>query len=232
MRSPAGSRDLRQLLNVSLSPITWYASPMTRNVCVVEDCSSFVTGRGWCHFHYYRWKRWGDPEAAGRTCTCEKCGSTWIRSSKGGRPDFLCSGCKENYAKCSMCKEIKSLGFFFVEKNGRASSRCKSCSAQYTRARLASLSETERTATVRESNLLRKYGLTIGQWQEMFEAQEGRCKICGDESKLVVDHCHTEGHVRSLLCSPCNMGLGHFRDDPVRLSAAIEYLYTSKVQAI
>ena len=86
---------------------------------------------------------------------------------------------------------------------------------------------------VRKHNLAR-YGLTAEQWQQMFDDQQGRCAICGDEpEKLVVDHCHAEGHVRSLLCGSCNKGLGYFRDDPLRLAAAIRYLHTStKVQAI
>ncbi len=49
-------------------------------------------------------------------------------------------------------------------------------------------------------------------YEEMLEAQNRRCAICGaphDEQKrgLAVDHCHTTGKVRGLLCSPCNSQL-------------------------
>lgn len=66
----------------------------------------------------------------------------------------------------------------------------------------------------------------------MYEAQEGRCAVCGTSAsetsgkgkRLQVDHCHTSGKIRGLLCDGCNRGLGSFKDDPARLGRAIEYL--------
>lgn len=60
-----------------------------------------------------------------------------------------------------------------------------------------------------KSDLMRKYGLTIEQWQEMFSKQNGCCKICGKhqsqfKSTLCVDHNHITGEVRGLLCPSCN----------------------------
>ena len=54
--------------------------------------------------------------------------------------------------------------------------------------------------------------------------QGNKCKICDQEGPLVVDHEHTSGIVRGLLCSRCNQGLGSFRDNPNYLSSAIAYL--------
>jgi hypothetical protein len=51
-----------------------------------------------------------------------------------------------------------------------------------------------------------------------------QCTICGDETNLVVDHCHKTQKVRGLLCNHCNKGLGHFRDDPDLLEYARIYL--------
>lgn len=53
------------------------------------------------------------------------------------------------------------------------------------------------------------------------------CVICGSSESLVVDHCHTTGKVRGMLCGHCNRGLGHFRDDPTLLEFAAQYLYAS-----
>lgn len=50
------------------------------------------------------------------------------------------------------------------------------------------------------------------------------CAICGGDKRLSIDHDHSSGRVRGLLCSPCNAGLGMFKDDPERLAKAIGYL--------
>lgn len=54
------------------------------------------------------------------------------------------------------------------------------------------------------------------------------CVICGTHGPLVVDHDHSSGAIRGLLCNHCNRGLGHFRDDPELLEFARQYLLASK----
>ncbi|MFE2407116.1 endonuclease VII domain-containing protein [Kitasatospora sp. NPDC059408] len=68
------------------------------------------------------------------------------------------------------------------------------------------------------------YGLSLERWDELVLAQEGRCAICNRPAELVVDHCHRTGNVRELLCGTCNSGLGHFKDDPIRMRAAATYI--------
>lgn len=77
-----------------------------------------------------------------------------------------------------------------------------------------------------------KYGLSPLQFREMITTQQGLCAICRSTlvegslsgAGLVVDHSHTSGAVRGLLCNHCNRGLGLFADDPERLLAAATYL--------
>ncbi len=82
------------------------------------------------------------------------------------------------------------------------------------------------------------YGITPEQWAAMWEAQDGRCAICGRELRAGqqqdgngredwphADHDHETGRFRGILCGGgCNNGLGMFRDDPALLRAAAVYL--------
>lgn len=70
-----------------------------------------------------------------------------------------------------------------------------------------------------------KYGLTDDEYKAMLEEQKGFCKICKQQRKLYVDHRHEVCNgVRGLLCSKCNLGLGHFEDNAEYLLSAITYL--------
>ena len=79
-----------------------------------------------------------------------------------------------------------------------------------------------------QSNYSRKrlYGLSPEAFTTRIEEQEGRCLICREVvgTKLSVDHNHVTGEIRGLLCGLCNSGLGMFKDNPARLTAAIAYL--------
>lgn len=77
----------------------------------------------------------------------------------------------------------------------------------------------------RQTYLKAKYGLTIEEFQSMVAAQNGRCAICGcDDRQLVIDHNHSSGAVRGLLCNLCNQGLGALQDSEPVLKAALLYL--------
>ena len=72
---------------------------------------------------------------------------------------------------------------------------------------------------------LAKYGLTRVQYEEMQTAQGHKCLICQTTTdNLHLDHNHATGKVRGLLCNLCNLGLGLFKDDKIRLAQAIAYL--------
>jgi len=76
--------------------------------------------------------------------------------------------------------------------------------------------------------ILKTYGLTLEQYEALYEAQGGVCYICrratGKTRRLAVDHCHVTGWVRGLLCKPCNSILAHARDDVDFFHRADRYL--------
>lgn len=80
------------------------------------------------------------------------------------------------------------------------------------------------------------YGMHPGQFDSMLEAQQGLCKLCSKPllqpsngrgqglDVVAVDHCHSTGKVRGLLCNACNKGIGFLNDDIKLLKLAIKYL--------
>ena len=87
--------------------------------------------------------------------------------------------------------------------------------------------KTQASATNRK-NKLRRYGLTIAQFSEMLESQNGLCAICQKTLKQPsVDHDHKTGMVRGILCRICNAALGQFQESPQILRNAIKYLNNS-----
>jgi len=116
---------------------------------------------------------------------------------------------------CNGCKQEKPLTEFYLgtARNGRKypQSRCKACVIK------SAKRSNQRTR-------LKRYGLTIEQRDSMALAAEGKCAICEQEMKLVVDHDHLTGKARGMLCSACNSGIGMLKDDIRLLQAAILYL--------
>ena len=80
----------------------------------------------------------------------------------------------------------------------------------------------------RHRRLFRKYGISLEKYKEMYDLQCGRCAACKNFfDQLDVDHCHTLGQVRGLLCRGCNLTLGRYRDDPDRLEESAQRLEAS-----
>lgn len=84
---------------------------------------------------------------------------------------------------------------------------------------------------------LKKYGITYSEYEKLFKEQSGVCAICFKEEKsktsrlvnneslsMAVDHCHTTGKVRGLLCMKCNRAIGLLGDSVINLNNAIKYL--------
>lgn len=87
----------------------------------------------------------------------------------------------------------------------------------------------------KNSQLKINFGITLEKYNQMLEAQNGLCAICGKEETsidirtnnkfaLAVDHNHKSNKVRGLLCGSCNKTLGHVKDNIFILEKAIDYL--------
>lgn len=79
----------------------------------------------------------------------------------------------------------------------------------------------------------KRYGITEEAYGVLVQVQKNLCAICnrppevGGKKSLDVDHDHSTGRVRGLLCTNCNTGIGLFKDNPALLLAAISYLKVS-----
>lgn len=121
---------------------------------------------------------------------------------------------------CSKCKKRPRVTW----KTG-SSSYCRECRREYTNAH--NKKHYQRKKPEYRARFVKwKYGLSLEQYAELYTKQGGKCAICGIKSEraLAVDHDHTTGAVRGLLCKGCNTGLGNFGDDVEKLRSAIRYL--------
>lgn len=138
------------------------------------------------------------------------------------------------FKKCRDCGKVKASAEFNRVKDSKdlLSHYCKTCSRERSKASWRKVDpryKKDRHEAAYAKRLVSEFGITIEQYQQMFDAQDGLCAICGEpptpEYRLAVDHDHDTGKIRSLLCRHCNVGIGHLRDDPTRLMAAAEYLW-------
>jgi hypothetical protein len=128
---------------------------------------------------------------------------------------------------CSTCKQAKELTDFHkrtASKDGLRAT-CKTCVSKQRRHRPNS--------NEYKTKIKRVYGIDLNEYHRMLLEQNGECKICGvtepglGRDYFCIDHCHTTGKVRGLLCNSCNVGIARFKDNCELLKNAINYLSTS-----
>lgn len=115
----------------------------------------------------------------------------------------------------NICKDCqKALDKEFHSRNREA--RVESMKASYEKIKL-------------KSHYKNTYGITLEDYNSMMVEQGCKCAICNvhqDEvnKRFSVDHNHSTGEVRGLLCHNCNTSLGHFKDNVDILESALKYL--------
>lgn len=91
------------------------------------------------------------------------------------------------------------------------------------------------------TRLKEKYGITVPERDAMLAEQNFECAICFSPIEFTgrhgnlgkhdanTDHCHSNGHVRGILCGPCNVTLGKYEDDPEVFKRMAQYLEDNKL---
>ena len=120
--------------------------------------------------------------------------------------------------ECSHCLETKPWGEFRSKRQNPArmvTPICRACESVSNR-----------------HTTLWKYKITVRDFNYLRDDQGHKCKICKTHESelsrgLVVDHSHSTGKVRGLLCHECNTGLGMFKESITTILNAVEYLKES-----
>ena len=165
---------------------------------------------------------------------------------KGGSESQLKDICSSTpFRKCNHCgmeaHDEESLELFEAHPNGKygRANKCKQCSSRISSERQKPLRKggtkfKEHQKHIKNQTLQKAYGITLDDYNEMYSQQEGKCAICDRHSDefakgLCVDHCHSSGKVRGLLCGNCNTALGSYNDDIDVMYKAIQYLINEGV---
>lgn len=130
--------------------------------------------------------------------------------------------------RCPRCKTWKPLLAYFRYASGKPAGYCKVCSVIAHREWSQCHPQRDKAIRLRCS-----YGLKKSDYHALIRKQKGKCKICerkpkggglGATGRLVIDHCHSQGKVRGMLCMQCNIGLGMFQHSKKYLAKAVRYL--------
>lgn len=211
--------------------------------CAVVDCDSVDMARGsrgYCSMHYQRLNRTGDPGPAKPLVTksvnvLRSDGALW-RECPGcleAKPDsaYHAGAYSGRSYYCRSCSTDAARGYRSRSGEQYLERRRARYQENLEENRKASADRYRQDPVRVKVPIWRSLGLdvTAEDYYRMHAEQGGRCAICSateDENgkALALDHCHSTGRVRGLLCDNCNVGLGRFKDSPNALRRAITYL--------
>lgn len=154
-------------------------SPLICLYCWRKPTAAF----GLCHGHYKRWRnRWPIEDAYRKVCThCNEPFSSW-----SGTKQYCSKSCGNKHR--AIARKEKGV-CMECGKPSPSTSFCRPC--------------------MRHRHLMKKYKMSLDDYNMMLAAQEGLCLVCGKKDDILcVDHDHETGRVRGLLCNTCNVVLG------------------------
>jgi hypothetical protein len=118
----------------------------------------------------------------------------------------------KNFKKCTRCKIVKKRTKEFFPLHNKVKdgldSWCRKCRSTYRN----EINRGRFRESISDENL------------KKLKLKKINCEICDSKENLVIDHNHKTNVVRGVLCSHCNLGLGHFLDNKNNLEKAVNYL--------
>lgn len=211
--------------------------------CQVPKCERLRVSAEYCRLHYDRWKKTGStddpyPEITSRVCAdckVEKPASEYSRKGKGKW------GQQKYQSYCKACENIRKKNRPLTGEQLERQRAYRRDWAVANRERLSQQQAARRAADPEfhkwlsyQNHLWKKYRMRWEEYEQLCESQDNKCAVCRaplsfEPKRPAVDHDHTSGQIRGLLCEACNQGLGNFRDDPDILRAAAKYLEKERI---
>lgn len=162
------------------------------------------------------------------TKDCIKCGAAFEPLQHNQKQ---CSCCyMDELARRQMWKRLDK---FIDRVSGFTEKKCTRCETTFTptspQHRICADCQLKKK---KDRHLVTTFGISHAMYDELLELQNNRCAICCTDTPsqgrgsvyFNVDHDHKTGAVRGLLCTKCNVGLGHFKDNVDVMAKAVEYL--------
>ena len=167
------------------------------------------------------------PGRVCKTCRCEQSRNYHARrpevverrrlkavqlQQKREQQQFVCPHCRQTKNRTEFYRSNASRGFH---------SWCKVC------CRAAGRKRVRDPKKRRQYTLKSRYGLSSADLTQLRLAQKNKCGLCAQplqHNHFHIDHSHTTGEIRGLLCPRCNVAIGLFHDDPELIKAALCYL--------
>lgn len=223
--------------------MSWGAK-FPKAVCAVADCGLPIKGHGYCNKHYQLFRRNGKPEKLVKNAREHPLYITWFEKKQNKRI------CEEWLEFKVFCEAVggRPEGNFVLNRPDKTKlygpdnwewlEKLKKEEDETNKdwwARKWKDARARNPNVEYDRNLKRNYGISLEEYLEKFENQNGVCAICKKPEvmangytkmvrRLAVDHCHATNKVRDLLCTRCNTTIGGANDSVELLQEMIRYI--------